>query len=65
MESISVSSSEKHFITFLVNYVVDTNPGDLQTNLSILSKFMLDKLPAKCEPNLYRKQYGNLKDCVL
>ena len=26
---------------------------------------MLDKLPPKCETNLYRKQYGNLKDCVL
>lgn len=26
---------------------------------------MLDNMPPKCEENLYRKQYGNLKDCVL
>ena len=26
---------------------------------------MLDDMPPKCEENLYRKQYGNLKDCVL
>jgi len=60
-----VSSSERQFITFLVNYIVDTDPGDLQTNLQKLSKYMLDDLPPKCDANLYRKQYGNLKDCVL
>ena len=65
MESISVSSSEKKFINFLTNYIVSTNPGDLQTNISQLSKYMLDELPPKCEENLYRKQYGNLKDCIL
>ena len=26
---------------------------------------MLDNMPPKCEANLYRKQYGNLKDCIL
>jgi len=26
---------------------------------------MLDDLPPKCPENLYRKSYGNLKDCVL
>ena len=30
-----------------------------------LSKHMTDNLPPKCEENLYRKQYGNLKECVL
>ncbi len=48
-----------------MNYIVQTNPGDLQTNLSTLSKYMLDELPAKSEENLYRKQYGNLKDCIM
>ena len=62
---VAVSSSEKAFLHFLVNYIVDTNPGDLYTNLEALSKYMLDKMPAKCDENLYRKQYGNLKDCVL
>ena len=30
-----------------------------------LSKYMTDKLEPKSEENLYRKQYGNLKECVL
>ena len=64
MES-AVSSSEKQFIEFLVDYVVTTNPGDLLTNLEKLSKHMTDNLPPKCDANLYRKQYGNLKDCIL
>ena len=60
-----VLSSEKKFLTFLINYVVDTSPGDLQTNLMHLTKFMQDNLHAKSEENLHRKQYGNLKECVL
>ena len=63
--SKNVTSSEKEFIEFLINYIVETNPGDLLTNLDKISKHMLDDLPPKCDVNLYRKQYGNLKDCVL
>ena len=59
------SSGEKKFLTFLINYVVTTNPGDLHTNLTHLTKHMTDTLEAKSEENLYRKQYGNLKECVL
>ena len=55
---------ELKFVTYLVNYVVTTNPGDLQTNLEHLSKHMLDKLEPLSEYNLYRKQYGNLKECI-
>jgi hypothetical protein len=65
VSAASVSSSELAFITFLVDFVVETNPGDLFTNLSKISQHMLDHLPPKCEANLYRKQYGNLKDCIL
>ena len=65
VQANSASSGEKKFLTFLINYVVDTNPGDVQTNLTHLSKHMLDNMPAHCEENLYRKQYGNLKECVL
>ena len=65
MESVSASSSEKKFMVFLIDYIVETNPGDLYTNISKLSQHMLDNMPAKCEENLYRKQYGNLKDCCL
>ena len=59
------SSSETKFLTFLIEYVVRTNAGELQTNLMHLSKHMTDDLAPKCEENLYRKQYGNLKECVL
>ena len=38
MESgAKVQSSEKAFIEFLVDYIVATNPGDMQTNLQNLS----------------------------
>lgn len=60
-----VTSGEKKFLTFLINYVVRTNSGELQTNLTHLTKHMTDDLEPKCEENLYRKQYGNLKECVL
>ena len=60
-----ITSGEKAFITFLVNWVVDTNPGDLLTNLGVLATHMTNKMPPKCPENLYRKQYGNLKECVL
>ncbi len=65
MDSSKVSSSEKAFIEFLIDYIVATNPGDMQTNLQNMSQHMLDNMPPKCEANLYRKQYGNLKDCIL
>ena len=62
--SVSVSSSEKSFIEFLVDYLVTSNPGDLLTNLAQLTTHMQSALPPKSEANLYRKQYGNLKDCI-
>ena len=65
MVQAAASSGEKKFLTFLINYVVDTSPGDLQTNLMHLSKHMQDNMETQCEENLYRKQYGNLKECVL
>ena len=58
-------NDEKKFLTFLINYVVDTSPGDLQTNLQHLSKHMLDNMEPLHPINLHRKQYGNLKDAVL
>ena len=61
----SGGSWEKQFIEFLVSYIVDTNPGDLLTNLDKISKHMVDAIPPKHELNLYRKQYGNLKDCIM
>ena len=64
-KSVSGGSSEKLFIEFLVNFIVDTNPGDLLTNLEKISKYLVDEMPPKHEVNLYRKQYGNLKDCIM
>ena len=54
----------KKFLTFLVNYVVTTNSDYMQTNLTHLTKHMTDNLDSKSEENLYRKQFGNLKQCV-
>jgi hypothetical protein len=51
----SINSSERAFITFLINWQVDTNPGDLITNLAALGKFMTEKMPPKCPENLFRK----------
>ena len=61
----ATSSSEKKFITFLVNYTIDNKPADLFTNLMHVQKHMTDNMANDCEENLYRKQYGNLKQCVL
>ena len=48
--------NEQDFLGFLVDYIVDVNPGpgDMQTNLDKISKHMLT-LPPKCPANLYRK----------
>jgi len=50
-----ISSGERAFITFLINWQVDTNPGDLITNLAALGKYMTEQMPPKCPENLYRK----------
>ena len=55
VEAVPESSGEKKFLTFLINYVVETGDGDLQTNLTHLTKHMQDNLPAQSEENLYRK----------
>ena len=56
VESLSsVTSGEKAFLTFLVNWIVDKSPGDLITNLGDMAKYMTDKMPPKCPENLYRK----------
>lgn len=55
---------ELKFITFLTNFIVDTNPGDLYTNLEPISKHMLDNMDPLDELNKYRKAYGNLKECI-
>ena len=61
---IKITSSEKQFIEFLIGFIVETNGGDLQTNLEKVSKHIQDKYDPKHDLNLYRKSFGNLKDCV-
>ena len=51
----SINSGERAFITFLTDWIVDTNPGDLMTNLGTLATHMTNKMPPKCDENLYRK----------
>ena len=58
-------ASEKKYLTFLIDYVVNTSPDKLQCNLQHLSTHMLDNMDALDSLNLHRKQYGNLKDSVL
>ena len=65
VQAIITPAQEKKFLTFLINYVVDTSPTMLQTNLQHLSKHMLDNMDPLDALNLHRKQYGNLKECVL
>ncbi|CAI2382935.1 unnamed protein product [Moneuplotes crassus] len=66
MESLpSIDSSEKKFLDFLIRFVCSTAPKHLFTNLDKISKHMLDKMEPLDDENLYRKQYGNLKECVL
>ena len=50
-----ITTGERAFITFLVDWIVDTNPGDLMTNLGTLATHMTNNMPPKCEENLYRK----------
>eukprot|EP00829_Urostomides_striatus_P013331 TRINITY_DN3670_c0_g2_i1.p1 TRINITY_DN3670_c0_g2~~TRINITY_DN3670_c0_g2_i1.p1 ORF type:complete len:120 (-),score=25.24 TRINITY_DN3670_c0_g2_i1:5-364(-) len=57
-----VPSFDKHFISFLLNYIC-TRPEEMRMQLEDLSKYMTT-LPPKCEENLFRKQYGNLKTCM-
>ena len=61
---VKVTSSEKIFIEFLIDYIVETNAGDMITNLQKVSTHIQDQYPPKHELNLYRKSFGNLKDCV-
>ena len=42
--TVQAPTAEKQFLTFLITYVVDSNPGDLQTNLTHLTKHMTDNM---------------------
>ena len=65
MESkIHCTSGDRQFIEFLISYIVETNPGDLTTNIAKVSQDIQAKYDPKHDLNLYRKQYGNLKDCL-
>ena len=59
-----VTSGEKQFIEFLIGYIVETNPGDMITNIAKLSQHIQEKYDPKHDLNLHRKQFGNFKDCV-
>ena len=62
--TVNCTSGEKQFIEFLIGYIVETNPGDLHTNIAKVSQHIQSKYDPKHDLNLFRKQYGNLKDCV-
>ena len=61
---VKCASDEKKFIEFLVDYIVKTNPGDLTTNLAKVSKDIQNDYGPNDDLNLYRKQFGNINDCI-
>src|SRR5210317_1734613 len=63
-QTVTATDSEKQFIEFLIGYIVQTDPGDLLTNISKVSTHIQKEYDPKHELNLFRKQFGNLKDCV-
>ena len=54
-QNIKVTTGEKQFIEFLVAYIVDTNGGNLTTNLGKVSKHIQKQYDPKHDLNLYRK----------
>eukprot|EP00826_Nyctotherus_ovalis_P003418 TRINITY_DN10697_c0_g2_i3.p1 TRINITY_DN10697_c0_g2~~TRINITY_DN10697_c0_g2_i3.p1 ORF type:complete len:166 (+),score=49.32 TRINITY_DN10697_c0_g2_i3:151-648(+) len=56
------SSTDKKFISFILNYMCDNKAKEMRILLEDMTKYM-QTLEPKCEPNLFRKQYGNLKAC--
>ena len=65
MESqANVTSSEKQFIEFLIDFIVETNPGDLHTNLNKVTSHLQENFDPKHELNLHRKQFGSIKNVV-
>lgn len=43
---------------------VEIHMRELLNNFEKISKYMLEEMHALAPENLYRKQYGNLKECV-
>ena len=65
MESIAKPpADEQAFIEFLINYIVDKEPNYMRTNLAQVSSHIQKEYKAQDPLNLYRKKFGNLKDCV-
>ena len=65
MESIAKPpADEQAFIEFLINYIVDKDAKYMRTDLAKVSQHIQKDYDAKHALNLYRKQFGNLKDCV-
>ena len=60
-QGTSVPEVEKKFLTFLINYIVESNPDMMSTNLTHLTKHMTDNMDSNSEENKHRKQFGNLK----
>ncbi len=52
------SGSKADFLSFVVNYICDTNPEELQVMVADLTR-AIQKLDPKCEANLFRKVNGH------
>lgn len=62
MDSVA-SSSQKHFLSFLTECFLSHCTHRLQLSISEISRIALT-LEAQSSANLYRKQFGNLEQCL-
>ena len=58
-----ITSGDVEFISYLVSVICEIAKTRMQMSISELSK-VIHELPAKDSRNLYRKQYGNMDQCL-
>ena len=61
--SPKITSFDKTFMSFLLRELIKHDRDRMRTTVSKLGEEM-EKMDTKCEENLYRKQYGNLKGAL-
>ena len=58
-----ITSFDKTFLSFLLRQLIAYDRDRMRITVTKLGEVM-EKMPTKCEENLYRKQYGNLKGAL-
>ena len=62
-KEVHVNSSDKKFLSFLLAWMYENAWKNFRESTEKVSQYM-HTLDTKCEANLYRKQYGNLKQAL-